>query len=56
MTTYTMSVEDYLKAIFELSRATGSAVTCPLRRLLFDTRAAPTLGRWSHLRPGQTCS
>jgi len=27
MTTYTMSVEDYLKAIFELSRATGSAVT-----------------------------
>src|SRR5437762_3363110 len=27
MTTYTMSVEDYLKAIYELSRATGSAVT-----------------------------
>jgi DtxR family Mn-dependent transcriptional regulator len=27
MTTYTMSVEDYLKAIFELSRTTGSAVT-----------------------------
>jgi DtxR family Mn-dependent transcriptional regulator len=27
MSTYTMSVEDYLKAIYELSRATGSAVT-----------------------------
>jgi DtxR family Mn-dependent transcriptional regulator len=27
MSTYTTSVEDYLKAIFELSRATGSAVT-----------------------------
>jgi DtxR family Mn-dependent transcriptional regulator len=27
MSIYTVSVEDYLKAIFELSRATGSAVT-----------------------------
>ena len=27
MSTYTMSVEDYLKAIYELSRASGSAVT-----------------------------